>query len=144
MKYEILKYGSPVLRQRAAPITDVTAEIRRLAENMLETMYANSGVGLAAEQVGRTHCICVIDVSLPAEAEGNEVTYSDQPVEMPLVMINPEIVERTGHWTQEEGCLSFPGIYAPVHRADEVTVRFEDLKGAKRVLKVRGLLARAV
>lgn len=111
---------------------------------MLETMYAEEGVGLAAEQVGRTESVCVVDV--PAAADKDEKGERLNPdVPMPLVLINPKIVEASDETaTAEEGCLSFPGIYAPIARPAGVRVRFLDRDGKQREYPLKGLVGRAV
>lgn len=145
MRYEVLTFGSPVLRQKAVPVADISADIRRLADDMLETMYAYKGLGLAAEQVGKTWSICVLDVPPQYQpGAGDEIPLADVRLTMPLVMVNPEIIAKSGSIRQDEGCLSFPEIYAPVERPSEVTVAYLDLKGNRRVLKARHLLARAI
>ncbi len=112
---------------------------------MLETMYEADGLGLAAQQINETPALCVVDV--PAEMD---VLVEDGPrlnpaVAMPLVMVNPEIVARAESESLiDEGCLSFPKLYAPVLRVSVVTVRFLNLKGQLQTCEVRGLLARAV
>jgi peptide deformylase len=142
MIYPILKFGEDVLRQKAAPVAEVTDEVRKLAMNMLETMYASKGLGLAAEQVGRTECICVIDV--PTDVEKEECRADNASIEMPLVLINPEILASEGKQRNEEGCLSFPEIGAPITRANQVTVTFLDIKGHRQTVTAKGLLARAI
>jgi len=144
MSLEICKFGNPVLRKKAAPVQEVTDEVRALADEMLEAMYKERGVGLAAEQVGRSEAICVIDV--PPPSDRNEEGGRDNPdVAMPLVLINPEITgcsEETE--VGEEGCLSFPEIYAKVERAYEVDVKFLDRDGIEQTVHAKGLLSRAV
>jgi peptide deformylase len=98
--------GSPVLREETRPVTEVTPELLRLADDMIETMRAAQGVGLAAPQVGRTERLCVVEV----EAERH-------------VLFNPEIVEREGSIKWEEGCLSIPEVYGEVIRSARVVVR---------------------
>jgi peptide deformylase len=145
MALEIVTYGNPVLRVRATPIERVTPEFKRLVDGMMEVMYVHNGVGLAAQQVGVTVSVCVIDIppDLDVEEEGGPRQHPDLP--MPLVMFNPEIVERSRKLVRhDEGCLSFPGIHAGVQRAGELTVAFTDWKGERRTLECRGLLARAV
>ncbi len=144
MVYKITKYGNPVLRKKAETIAEVNDEIRQLADDMLETMYAEKGLGLAAEQIGSSKAICVIDV--PADADIDENEERENPdVVMPLVLINPKITEKSDYLiTAQEGCLSFPGIYANVDRFDAVTVEFLDRNGVAQKLRVKGLLARAV
>lgn len=141
---EIHTYGDPVLRSKAEPVAEVTEEIRQLAKEMLETMYAANGVGLAAEQVGHTESICVIDV--PPESDTDEEGKRENPdVQMPLVLINPKITEASEElYSAQEGCLSFPGIYAPVVRSHEVTVEYLNPEGEACSADVCGLVARAV
>ena len=138
----IVTYGNEVLRQKATPVIEVTDAIRELVGNMLESMYASKGLGLAAEQVGRTESVCVIDV--PKDAEKASCREANAAIPMPLVMINPEITAMSGKQRREEGCLSFPDIGAPITRADKVTVTFTDLTGAQQSVTAQGLLARAV
>ena len=143
MKYDVVKFGKDALRAKAQPVGEVTDEVKKLASDMLETMYAASGVGLAAEQVGRTERICVIDV--PADAEKKECVEFNKAVEMPLVMVDPEIKELSKATQRgSEGCLSFPEIYAQITRANEVAVEYTGLDGARHTARARGLLARAI
>lgn len=130
----IVRYGDQVLRQKAVPVGEVTDAVRRLASDMLASMYAENGVGLAAEQIGRTERMCVIDVP-PEDAGG---------VSMPLVLINPEIEQLAGEQCGPEGCLSFPGIYVKVMRAEKAVVRYTDLAGKPQCVEGAGLLARAL
>jgi peptide deformylase len=138
----VVKYGNEVLRQKAVPVAEVTEEIRRLVGDMLESMYAAKGVGLAAEQVGRTERVCVIDV--PRDAEKEACREENAAVSMPLVLINPEITAAEGKQRNEEGCLSFPEIGAPITRADKVTVAYIGLDGKRQSATARGLLSRAI
>lgn len=144
MSYKIVIYGEPVLRAKATPVTAVTDDIRTLARDMLETMYAARGLGLAAEQVGRTEALCVIDVPQKQDLSLDSNLPNNPDVAMPLVLINPEIVASVGEQVGQEGCLSFPEIFATVKRAAEVTVRFMDLESHSQTVIARGLLARAV
>lgn len=145
MKREIVTYGGRVLRVKAQPVPDVTADTRRLADDMLDTMYAYNGIGLAAEQIGQTISVCVIDIPRDRlEEEADELHLAEVRIPMPLIMVNPEIVQRSGSESGEEGCLSFPGIYAPVTRATVITARYLDAQGRPQVLDARDLLARAV
>lgn len=123
----ILRFPDPRLRKVAAPITKIDDSIRTLAANMAETMYEAPGIGLAATQVDEHRQLIVIDVS---EAR-NEL----------LVLINPEILSDEGLQMGEEGCLSVPGIYDKVERAEQVTVRYLDLEGQTQTMTVDGLLA---
>jgi peptide deformylase len=130
---KILKYGASVLEQVADPVTDFdTAELRELIAEMWETMYSAKGVGLAAPQIGIGRRISVIDISA-----GEDETKR-------LVIINPEIVERGGAQTGEEGCLSIPGFREPVVRANSVLVRAKNELGDEMELRGEELLARAL
>ncbi len=131
---EILKYGAGILREKAEPVSEVNDEIRVLVKDMLASMYAAEGVGLAAEQIGRKEAIFVIDVPVE-EACG---------VAMPLVLINPVIRELEGEQCGQEGCLSFPGIYIQVKRAEKVVVDYMDLDGQPATVEATGLLSRAL
>jgi peptide deformylase len=112
----ILEFPDPRLRTRAEPVTRFDAALRTLIDDMLETMYAAPGIGLAASQVDVHKRVIVIDVS----EERNE----------PLVLVNPEILSREGELSTEEGCLSVPGIFDEVKRASKVRVRAQDREGA--------------
>lgn len=128
----ILRYPDKRLRVKAEPVAEVNDEIRRICDDMAETMYAAPGVGLAAPQVGITKRIFVIDVA-----------DSDHPSEL-RTFINPEIIAREGETVWEEGCLSFPGIHEEVERAAKVTVRALGLDGRPFELTAEGLLSIAV
>ena len=123
----ILHYPDERLHTVAAPVAEVNAEIRRLAADMAETMYAAPGIGLAATQVNVHQQLVVIDIS----EERNSLQ----------VFINPEIVASEGKKEHEEGCLSVPGIYEKVTRAEKVTVRALDKEGKPFTLEAEGLLA---
>jgi peptide deformylase len=140
---DILTFGADVLRKKSEPVKAVTDGLRRLVKDMLDTMYANQGAGLAAEQIGRTESVCVIDVSDARQGGGSEaVENADVP--MPLVMLNPEIVAADGEQIGQEGCLSFPEVFVKIKRAQTVTARYMDLDGATREVHTTGLLARAI
>ena len=143
MRFDVLIYGREELRRKATPVARPDEAIRQLASDMLETMYAQNGIGLAAEQVGRLEAVCVVDVPPAQDAEENG-TQRSPDVKMPLVLVNPRIEETSGAQTGQEGCLSFPEIFVPVKRAWEATVSFMNLKGEECRVRVRGLLARAV
>jgi peptide deformylase len=136
---EIVKYGHPVLREKGRRIEHLSAEIRELATNMLETMRAADGVGLAAQQVGQALLLTVIDVS------PSEQPWSLTPAyPMPLILINPVVTQMTGEQTGNEGCLSIPEVSAKIRRAATVHVRAQDLAGQPLEFAATGLLARAV
>jgi len=144
MSLPICTYGNPVLRKRAVEVKEVDDDVRALAQAMLETMHKERGLGLAAEQVGRTERMCVIDI--PPDSDVGEGDVRDNPdVEMPLVLINPKV---TGHTDDvqigQEGCLSFPEIFANVERWYEVDAEYTDLEGTRQTLHAKGLLARAI
>ncbi len=126
----IVKYGSPVLASPAAPVDDVTSEIRQLLDDMTDTMYAAPGVGLAAPQIGVPLRVFVSDPSAGRNADDL------------VVMINPELVERDGVQTEHEGCLSVPGFEASVARPLRTVVRGLDRDGQVHEVEGRGLLAR--
>ena len=148
MKLAIRKYGDPVLRAKGRAIEMVDEEIRALAENMLETMKAANGVGLAAQQVGRALQLTVIDVSQiedrPSTMKLNGRTVTELGTEMPIVLLNPEL--RLGEEVElgNEGCLSFPEITADIERSISVQVEAETLEGKKIEIEATGLLARAL
>lgn len=123
----ILRYPDPRLHKKAAPVTTIDASIRKLAADMAETMYAAPGIGLAATQVDQHIRLIIIDV-----------TESKSRLQ---VFINPEIINKSGDCESEEGCLSVPGIYESVTRAEEVTVKALDLDGKTFELNADGLLA---
>ena len=123
----ILEFPDPRLRKKAAPVARVDAGLGRLIDDMFETMYAAPGIGLAATQVDVHQRLLVADVSTERNA--------------PQVLINPEILEKDGVAITEEGCLSVPGYYEEVERANHVRVRFLDREGALREEDFEGLLA---
>jgi peptide deformylase len=127
----ILKYGDQILHEPARRIETVTAEIDRLVEDMIETMYAAPGIGLAATQIGVGLRIFVVDVSI-----------GRNPADL-IVMINPEFVERDGMQLEEEGCLSVPGFNATVVRPERAVVKGLDRTGQEQQREGKGLLARA-
>jgi len=149
MLLTIVKYGTPVLRQKGARIEAVTPKMQQLAADMLETMYAYKGVGLAAQQVGVAIQLTVIDVrgvtDRPSTLEVNGETVEVDKY-MPLVLINPEPkpVREAGDATGPEGCLSFPEIFADITRPDFVDVKALDEKGQPLEFRCGGLLARVV
>ncbi len=132
MVYPIVKYGQPVLEQKAAEIKEFdTPELNQLVEDMFESMYAARGVGLAAPQIGIAKRVAVVDIST-----------GEDPAQK-LVLINPEIVGTEGTQTGEEGCLSLPTFREPVTRAQKVTLRARDAKGKEFEMTAEDLLARA-
>jgi peptide deformylase len=137
-------YGDPVLREKANPVSDVTPSIGRLAGDMVETMRAEHGVGLAAQQIGRTESICVVEV--PPEFDVDEDGNRQHPnLGMPLVLLNPEVSDPSRETDRmEEGCLSFPEIKAPIRRPFGIRLRYDDLEGTPHNIPLQGFLARVV
>ncbi len=132
-KRRIITLPDPVLRKVSAPVERIDAEVRKLAEDMLETMYAAPGVGLAAVQVGVPRRLFVLD------------TAKEERPPQPLVLINPEIVALGAEMrVHEEGCLSIPDERVPIERPATVTVRFLDREGKTQELAAEGLLATAI
>ena len=138
----IVTYGNPSLSKPAQPVAEVTPELRALAQEMLRTMYEADGVGLAAEQVGRTEALCVIDV--PPESQGAAYAPLNAGVKMPWILFNPVVSAPEGTQRGSEGCLSFPGIFAQVTRALSVRVDWLGEDNKHYSARVHGLLARAV
>ena len=142
MKLKIFKYGEPVLREKSEPIAIVTDQLRSLAVDMIATMHAAKGVGLAAQQIGRTERMCVIDIPEGCETQEDEAFNSI--VTMPLVLFNPEIIACEGSQLDKEGCLSFPGVGGSVDRAAQVTCQYLDMNNMPQIVTARGFLARAI
>jgi peptide deformylase len=126
---KVRKYGDPALRRSAAPVGEVTPELRRIIADMTETMYDEVGIGLAAPQVGISLRLIVL-----SDEEGRGVQ----------ALLNPAIVDRSGEATGEEGCLSIPGVFAPVTRAARVKVEARSLDGQPLTIEARGLRARVL
>lgn len=139
MILDIVKLGHPALREKGKRIAHVTADLRQLAADMLESMYAADGVGLAAQQIGRPLMLTVIDVT------PSEQPWSISPqLPMPLVLLNPKLSNPQGEQIGSEGCLSIPEISAQICRAERITVSAETLDGGEVTFECTGLLARAV
>jgi peptide deformylase len=147
MILQILEYGEPILRVKGKPIENMDDRIRELAENMIETMHAANGVGLAAQQIGEALQLTVLDVSLVEDRpstlklDGKDV---DPKAAMPLVLINPEIELRGTTEVGVEGCLSFPEITGDIERAKSVIVHAQTLDGGTIEIEASGFLARAI
>ncbi|MEM9300924.1 MAG: peptide deformylase [Pseudomonadota bacterium] len=124
---EILEFPDPRLRTKAEPVEAVDAEVRQLVDDLFETMYEAPGIGLAASQINVHRRVLVLDVS--------------EDKDQPLCFINPEIVAEDGHQIYEEGCLSVPGIYAKVERANSIRVKALGRDGEPFELEADGLLA---
>jgi len=128
----IVRYGTTVLQTPAARVEVFDAALHRLIDDMIETMYAAPGIGLAAPQIGVAARVCVIDLSVGKR--GGEI----------ITLVNPEFVEREGMQLEEEGCLSVPGFNATVARPAHAVVRGFDRDGIERTVEGTGLLARAL
>ena len=131
MILKIVKYPEPVLSQPGEPVTEFDADLKKLVDDMFETMYTNQGIGLAAPQVAVSKRVTVIDLS-----QGKDPAQK-------LVLVNPEIIFREGRQYEEEGCLSFPDIREKVVRAAKVQIRAQDLKGKWFEMDGEELLSRA-
>jgi peptide deformylase len=147
MILEVVKYGTPVLRHKGARIESITPAIRKLIADLLDTMYAHKGIGLAAQQVGLALQATVIDVrgvtDRPSALElGGEP--ADVSKFMPLTLINPVVTPVGKPVAGPEGCLSFPEIFADISRPDVVDVKAWDKEGRDFEFRCGGLLARAV
>jgi peptide deformylase len=147
MIVDIVKYGNPVLRTKGKKIANIDDEIRALAADLLETMYDASGVGLAAQQIGRALQVTVVDIS-DAENRPSRMWIGGEEVDpkehMPLILINPELELDDEQEIGTEGCLSFPEITAEIPRAAKVKIRAEDLEGHPIEFEAAGLLGRAI
>ncbi len=131
MILKVVKYPESVLSQPGEPVAEFNAELKKLVDDMFETMYASQGIGLAAPQVAVSKRVTVIDLSQGKDPEQK------------LVLVNPEVILREGKQYEEEGCLSFPEIREKVQRAAKVRIRAQDLKGKWFEMDGEELLARA-
>jgi peptide deformylase len=129
---KITTYGNPVLRKKVSPVKKVDAALKKLADNMLETMRHADGIGLAAPQIGKSISLFVVDTS-PIE-EGSQ----------PMIFLNIEILESYGSAPYNEGCLSIPGVMGEVMRPDKITIRYMDLSGKIHEGMAEGILARVI
>lgn len=130
----VLKYGTPSLREPSKEVHKVSAKIKELVKDLLDTMYTQNGVGLAAPQIGVNYRVFVIDVST-----------GDEPLK-PMVFINPKFIKKSGAFESDEGCLSFPEVFTKVRRYKNVTIKALDGKGKSFVLEANGgtLLTKAL
>lgn len=129
MARELRTYPDPVLQEKGREIDEITDEIKTLAQVMVETMYANQGIGLAAPQVGESLRLIIVDVSGPELRQNLHI------------MVNPRICGHSGEIVTEEGCLSLPAFKSKVKRAEAVTVQGLDLQGNEQCVEAEGLLA---
>ena len=150
MILRITQYGEPILRKVGEPITEFDEALAELAKDMVDTMYEEAGIGLAAQQVDRALQICVIDVRPPESVEV-PFTYNydgkQPPLDliMPMAIVNPKvtIIDNTED-VYEEGCLSFPGVNGKVDRPIGIRCEFQDTEGNSHVIEADGLLGRCI
>ncbi len=147
MILSVVKYGHPVLRQKGARIEHVTSQIKTLIADMIDTMHAAHGIGLAAQQVGHALQLTVLDVTEVTDRPSTlylEGQPADVAAFMPLVLINPRVTPAGEPVTGPEGCLSFPEIYADISRPGEIDVTALNERGHPLSFRCGGLLARAI
>jgi|SRR6185312_156091 len=141
---EILKYPDPRLREVSQPVKKFDAELKKFSEDLLETMYAENGIGLAAPQVGKLYRMMVVDTR-PRDTKGryeeNQMTELEAKIPQPLVVINPVIIKGEGKTTFNEGCLSVPSFYEEVERFEKIQLKYNDVSGKEHIIDVDGLLA---
>jgi peptide deformylase len=129
---QIVKYGNPILTKKAEEIINLDKYIEELAQNMVQTMYAAPGIGLAAPQINEGKRLITVDLSVGEDSQNL------------IILINPELISREGEATSEEGCLSVPDINEKVARPYRVIVKGIDLKGKEKTVEAEGLLARVL
>lgn len=149
MSLELVYYGHPALRSKGKRIEKIDTEICTLAEEMIETMYEYDGCGLAAQQIGRSLQIAVIDVIEGGKNRHSKAWRNGKPIDvnalMPLILINPEITPVSQKLISDhDACLSIPGLYTKTRRPARVQVSYENLKGTTDTFEAEGLLARAL
>jgi peptide deformylase len=145
MIYPIVAYGDPVLRKEARDIVQGEIDVKKLAADMFETMYAASGVGLAAPQIGMDIRLFVVDGTPINEGAETEEDIDTSLIDFKKVFINAEIIEEDGdEWAYEEGCLSIPGVRADVYRPEFITIRYFDTDWVEHTEEYEGLAARII
>lgn len=144
-KLKIVQYGDPMLRKPTSRVIKFDKSLRKLVEDMFETMYANEGIGLAAPQIGVSKRVLVLDVDYTSKRYIDETTKKEVNSYKPLVLINPMLLQKEGQLISREGCLSFPNVIIDVIRFQHITVRYQDLLGKERRLISEGdLLCRGI
>lgn len=133
-KLKVVQYGDPILRKITSRVIKFDKSLKKLIEDMFETMYASEGIGLAAPQIGVSKRVLVLDVDYPSKRYIDEQTKKEVNSYNPLVLINPVIIQKEGQIISKEGCLSFPNVYFDVLRHKKITVRYQDLLGKERKL----------
>jgi peptide deformylase len=148
MSFTIVHYNDPILRRKGEKVGVFDAALAHLAAEMIETMHAAEGIGLAAQQIGRALQLCVVDLRRAEPDFTWELDGAKPPLDlfMPMVVINPRItvVPGTDAYVYEEGCLSFPQIRADVIRPDAIVVHYQDERGVPHILKCDGLFSRCI
>jgi peptide deformylase len=147
MALPIVHYNDPVLRKKGVKITTFDDELAKLSREMIATMHAAQGIGLAAQQIGKALQLCVVDLSVADWDFSWELDGSKPPLEliMPMVLVNPEVKKLPSEETvYEEGCLSFPKIRGDVIRPDSISVKFQDAQGTPHLLICDGMFARCI
>lgn len=130
----VLTYGTPSLREKSKEVHKISKKIKDLVKDLLDTLYSQNGVGLAAPQIGENYRVFVIDVSSPDESPD------------PMIFINPKIIKKSGAFVSNEGCLSFPEVYTDVRRYLNVMVKAQDNNGRSFIMEAKdgSLLAKAI
>ena len=150
MERPLTYYGNPVLREKGSTVDLFDSDLKALVEDMIETMYAEEGIGLAAQQIGIAQQICVVDVRPPKDSEIHfNYSYDGKstPLDlfMPLAIINPKIlITDSCESLYQEGCLSFPNILGDVSRAKAISCQFQDTDSNSHTIEADGLLARCI
>jgi peptide deformylase len=148
MSLRIVHYNDPILRKKGARVATFDAALATFVAEMIATMHAAAGIGLAAQQVGRALQLCVIDLREVEPDFKWELDGARPPLDliMPMAIANPEITFARGteKYLYEEGCLSFPKIRGDIERPDAITVKFQDERGVPHVLSCDGLFARCI
>ncbi|MGF1484033.1 MAG: peptide deformylase [Opitutales bacterium] len=150
MRLRVTQFGESILKEKGAPVTTFGPELKQLAEDMVETMHAEEGIGLAAQQIGQALQFFVMDLAMPESDADFDWRYDGRklPLDLifPLAVVNPqiEIVPPGTPAEAEEGCLSFPGIRGAIERPEAIVLGFQDVEGNAHVLECNGLCARCV
>ena len=129
---KVRRFGDPILRKKTEAVTVFDSELKGFVDHMIDTLYEENGLGLAAPQVGDLRKIVIIDLSFGEEVENT------------LALVNPEILSKEGECIMEEGCLSIPGIFENVMRPEKIRIQYRDLDGVVREIDAEGLLARII
>ncbi|MBI1858672.1 MAG: peptide deformylase [Candidatus Melainabacteria bacterium] len=144
-RLEIVKYGDPILRKVTSRVIKFDKSLKKLIEDMFETMYASEGIGLAAPQIGVSKRVLILDVDYPSKRYENEKAGKEENIYNPMVLVNPVIIQSEGEMESFEGCLSFPDVFFKVKRYQKIIVRYQDILGKERKFESQGdLLCRCL